>query len=550
MKPLSLLRDAGRAREILTILVRYGFSNLLEQMNVPTTLVRAVAVRGTADMNPYQRIRRVAEDLGPTFIKMGQILSTRPDLIPQPLVNELELLQDKVKPEPLDNIKAVLVSELGGQIEDSFSEFADIPIGSGSIAQVHRAVLRSTGEVVAVKVQRPGIERAIHADIDLLAWFVKEVHERIESLRPYNLPELVIALRESLRLELDFNNEARNAALFSARNPHYPKVFAPKVYEDYTSRRLLVTEFVHGMPPDKAALPKEQARELARSGADSLFHQIMAAGFFHADPHPGNILITPDGRICFIDWGIAGQLTRKMRYRLAELLDAIVHIDAERVARAAAAMNENGRHPEEEQLEIHITRVFNHYGASFRISEIGHMVVDLIYVFGQNGVKIPRDFTLLARAVLSIENTGRQLDENFDIGAAARPFIIGLTRERYRPGNIAHNLLWTVGSNLQKVGELPGDLQRIARKLERDELSINLHHRDLESFGDDVQRSANRLSLAVILGCAVIGSSIVITTGVKPLLWGYPAIGILGYVLSGFLGMWVAFDIIRHGRHR
>jgi ubiquinone biosynthesis protein len=550
VKPLNLLRDAGRAREILTILVRYGFSNLLEQLNVPTTLVRVVAVRGTADMNPYQRIRRVAEDLGPTFIKMGQILSTRPDLIPQALVNELEMLQDKVRPEPLENIKAVLRSELGGQIEDTFSEFDPVPVGSGSIAQVHRAILKSTGEVVAVKVQRPGIERAIHADLDLLAWFAKEIHERVESLRPYNLPDLVIALRESLHIEMDFNNEARNAALFSARNPHYPKVFAPKVYEDYTSRRLIVTEFVHGSAPGRATLSADMAKELARAGADSIFHQIMGAGFFHADPHPGNILITPDGRICFIDWGIAGQLTRKMRYRLAELLDAIVHIDAERVAHAAAAMNENGRHPDEEQLEVHITRVFNHYGADFRISQIGHMIVDLIYVFGQNGVKIPKDYTLLARAVLSIENTGRLLDPDFDIGAAARPFIVGLTKERYKPRNIAHNFLWSVGNNLQKVSELPGDLQRIARKLDRDELSINLHHRDLDSFGDDVQKSANRLSLAIILGSAVIGSSIVITTGIKPLLWGYSAIGILGYSLSGVLGMWVAFDILRHGKHK
>jgi ubiquinone biosynthesis protein len=411
-------------------------------------------------------------------------------------------------------------------------------------------VLRSTGETVAVKVQRPGIERAILADLDILAWFAKEAHERVESLRPYNIPEIVRTLRESLKTELDFNNEARNAALFIARNPHFPHVFAPKVYEEFTTLRLLVTEFVRGVPPGEVHLPPDKAKALARSGADSIFYQIIVSGFFHADPHPGNIIVTADGRICFIDWGIAGQLTRKMRYRLAELLDAIVHLDAERVTRAAMAMNENGRRPDEEQLEMQVTRVFNRYGADFRIAKIGHMIVDLIYAFGQNGVMIPRDYTMLARAVLSIESVGRQLDPEFDIGAAAKPFILDLARERRSPRNIAHNIAWTIEGNLQKLNELPGDVQRVLRKLDREELSVNLHLDELRSFGDDVQHSANRLSLAIILGSIVIGSSIVITTGIRPLLWGYPAIGLLGYLFSAVLGMWVAFDILRNGRHK
>jgi ubiquinone biosynthesis protein len=550
VKPFTLLRDAGRAREILTILVRYGFSNLLEQLNVPARLLSAVGAKSVPDLPPYERLRHAIEDLGPTFIKMGQILSTRPDRIPADLVAELEKLQDKVKPESFESISAVLKAELGCKIEDRFSEFDKIPVGSGSIAQVHRAILKTTGEEVAVKIQRPKIWREILADLDLIAWLAREINERVESLRPYNLPQIVEALRESLLLELDFNNEARNATLFSARNPHYPKVFAPKVYESFTTRRILVTEFVHGNPPGAITLKPEQARELARAGADSIFHQIIASGFFHADPHPGNILITPDGRIAFIDWGSAGQLTRRMRYRLAELLDAIVHMDAERVTRVAFTMNETGRRPDEELLEMQITRVINRYGADFRISKIGHMIVDLLYVFGRNGVSIPRDYTMLARALLSIENTGRQLDPDFDIGTAARPFILGLARERRRPRNIAHNLAWIIGSNLQKMSELPGDIQRVVKKLDRDELSVNLHHRDLEPFGGDVQMSANRLSLAIILGCIIIGSSIVITTGMKPRLWGYPAIGLLGYVFSGIIGMWVVIDILRSGRRR
>ncbi|MBN1403525.1 MAG: AarF/ABC1/UbiB kinase family protein [Opitutales bacterium] len=549
MRPFTLLRDAGRAREILAILVRYGFSNLLEQMGVPKPLVRAMTSREVAAMSTWQRLRHAIEDLGPTFVKLGQVLSTRPDRVPQALVEELGNLRDQVKPEPIEDILAILEAELGCSKDNHFSEFEVVPIGSGSIAQVHRATLRSTGELVAVKIQRPNIEKAIHADLEILAWMAKETHERVPSLRPYNLPEIVEALHESLRLEMDFSNEARNAALFCLRNPHGPQVFAPRVYEDYTSRRILVTELVHGTSPDRVVLPAERKRELARLGADSIFDQIIRSGFFHADPHPGNIIVTPDGRICFIDWGIAGQLTRKMRFRLAELLDAVVHLDPERVARIAVAMNETGRRPDEERLEMQVTHVFNRYG-DFRLSQIGHIIVDLIYALGQNGVRIPRAYTMLARAVISIETTGRKLDPEFDIGAAARPFILSLARERTRPRSVARHLMWSLGSNLQKINELPGDFQRIFRRLERDDLGINLHHRDLEPFGNDVQKSANRLSLAVILGASIIGSSIVITTGIKPLIGGYPAIGLVGYTFSGLLGMWVALDILRHGRHK
>jgi ubiquinone biosynthesis protein len=550
VKPFTLLRDAGRMREILAVLVKYGFSNLLEQVGVPGRLVRVVTSREVAAMSTWQRLRHAIEELGPTFVKIGQVLSTRPDRVPDELVHELEQLRDQVRPEPFANVLAVLRHELGREVEDVFATIDEVPIGSGSIAQVHRAVLKDGGDVVAVKVQRPGVERDIQADLDILAWLAREVHDRIAGMRPYNLPQIAEVLRESLLVELDFTNEARNAELFNARNPHAPHVFAPKVYDAFSTKRLIVTELVVGSPPDKVDLSPAKARELARMGADSVFNQIINSGFFHADPHPGNIIVTPDGRICFIDWGYAGQLTRKMRHRLAELIDAIVHMDAERVARVAVSMNELGRRPDEEELELRLTKVFNRHGASFRLSQLGHIIVEMIYALGLGGVRIPRAYTMLARAVVCIENTGRKLDPDFDIGAAARPFMLELARERRRPRNIARNIAWTLAGSLQKLNELPSDMQRIVRRIEREDLGINLHHKDLEPFGNDIQRSANRLSIAIILGSAVIGSSIVMTIGMQPLIWGYPAIGLAGYLFSGILGMWVVLDIMRHGRHK
>lgn len=537
-------------REIFTILVRYGFNDLLVQLNVPTRFAHAVTPRDVATLTTWQRLRRACEDLGPTFIKIGQILSTRPDVVPQPLIEELQHLRDQVKPEKIEDILAVLDAELDGVPNDFFSEFYHEPIGSGSIAQVHKARLKGSNTWVAVKIQRPGIEKAIVADIDILSWLAKEVHERVPTLRPYNLPDLVEVLREGLRLELDFNVEARNAILFNARNPYPEHVFAPIVYERFTSRRLLVTELIEGVTPNRAQLTVEQGEAIARNGGNSVFHQIMRVGFFHADPHPGNLLVTPNGKLCLIDWGLAGQLTRKMRYRLADLLDAIMRHDPEKIVRIAESMNRSNRLADEQRLEMQVTNVLDRYGTNFNVSELGHIIVDLIYAFGQNGVRLSRDYTLLARAVISIEHTGKMLDPNFDVGEVARPFLDELTWERWRPKTLLKEFGWLLESGLLKLNELPANLERILSRLEDEDLKINLNHEGLEPFGDDLQKSANRLSVAVILGAMIIGSSIVITTGVTPLLWGYPAIGIIGYVFSAFLGIWVVIDILRHGRHK
>ena len=550
MKPLTLLRITPRAREILTILVRYGFSDLLAQLNVPPGLIRAVTPREMAALTTWQRLRLAAEELGPTFVKIGQILSTRPDMVPAPLIDELQNLRDQVKPEPLADIMAVIDAELDGAVADFFSEFADTPIGSGSIAQVHRARLLTTGEAVAVKIQRPGIERAITSDIEILAWIARNVHERVPTLNPYNLPDVVEVLREGLRLELDFNNEARNAELFNARNPYGDQVFAPRVYERFTTRRLLVTELVEGVSPDRAQLLPQQAANIARNGGNSVFHQIIRVGFFHADPHPGNILITPAGRLCLIDWGLAGQLTRKMRYRLADLLEAVMQHEPERVSRIAMTMNRENRLIDEQRLEMQVTNVLDRYGNPLQIAQIGHIFVDLVYAFGQAGVRLGRDYTLLARAVVTIEHTGKRLDPGFDIGKIAKPFLDELTWERWRPRNLMRQLTWSLQNGLLKLNDLPADLQRLMRRVESEDLGINLHHKGLEPFGNDLQHSANRLSLAVILGSLIIGSSIVITTRIGPELWGYSAIGILGYLFSGLMGIWVIFDILRHGRHQ
>ena len=550
MKPFSLYRDAVRAKEIVTVLMRHGFGSLLDQINIPASWFDRFAQRREDPLTPWTRIRMVLEDLGPTFIKIGQILTTRPDILPPALIDELKSLRDQVRPEPFESISRTLKDAFGDELENTFSSIEPEPIGSGSIAQVHLATLRSTGETVAVKIQRPDIKPALTSDLEILGWLARELHERVDTYRPYNLPAVVDTLKKGLLSELDFEQEARNATLFNARNPHPEKVFAPKVHKDISSRTVLVTEHVDGIPPDQIDAPPDIRRALVEYGGASVFHQMFAVGFFHADPHPGNILVTPDHRICFLDWGMAGQLTRRMRHDLADLLAAVASSDVERIARRAIKMMDSNRMVNEQQLEMEITQVLDRYGGELNLDDAGSVILDLIFVFGSNGIDVARDYVLLAKAVLSLEKTGDALDPSFSIVSTATPFLTALTKERWAPDSLLRNLVWKLEESLSCLNALPADALRLIRRIENEDIGIRLHHRGLEDLNRTLNRSANRLVLAIIIGALIMGSSMVITTGVQPLLWGFPALGILGYLISMVFGFWIIVDIFRSGGHR
>ncbi len=490
------------------------------------------------------------EELGPTFVKMGQVLSTRTDSLPAPMIESLKQLRDRVKPESIETIRTVLESQLGTDIENVFSEFDEEPIGSGSIAQVHRAVLAETGEEVALKIQRAGIEKALTADLEILAWLAREAHERLEDVKPCNLPGVVSQLKRSLLTELDFTRESNFSDIFSSRNTFKKHVFAPKVFTEFTTEKLLVTEYVKGVSPEKFSGTEEEKKLLANQGGRSLFHQIIRIGFFHADPHPGNVIITDDGRICFIDWGMVGQLTQQMRFNLADLLKAVMARDVEHIAFRGNCMGRQLTPVDISQLEIDITRALDRFGPEINARYAGRIVLELLHVFGVNGISLADDYLMLAKAIISIDQTGVSLDPEFNVAKVAAPFIRDLEKERWQPTHLLKKLYWTLSDGLGRMVELPGNIQRVLKRIENEDISLNLHHKGLDDLTDSINKSANRLVLAVIIAALIIGSSTVITTGVEPLLWGFPAIGILGYLISFVFGVWVVFDIVRGGGHK
>jgi ubiquinone biosynthesis protein len=497
----------------------------------------------------WQRVRCACEDLGPIFVKFGQLLTARPDVLPPGLIEELKQLRDHVKPAPFTDIQPLLEEELGGKIEEYFDEFNKEAVAAGSIAQIYRARLRAGGAWVAIKVQRPDIRPIVEIDLEFIAWFARALHDELGEYRPYDLPAAMEETRAGLMREMDFTIEASNSEIFNSLNPFPGRVFAPRIYREFTTSRLIVTEWITGWPPEKAPLSDEVKRSLAIAGGNSGFHQIVISGFFHADPHGGNILITTDHRICLLDWGLVGQLARSMRYFLADLLSAIAAQDAAKIVSVVSRLSRSNRFIDAIEMEKQVTVILRKYHQIASTGEkIGDLILEMVYVFATGGIHLVKDFTLLARAVVAIESTARALDPQFNLTRAARPFLQQLARERWSPGSILKNTYDSTALVLETLQELPGDIQRVLRRFESEDISVRLMLQGMDRLDELFGSIANRIVVALIISAIVIGSSLLLAFSDKTIL-GIP-LGTFGYFLSTFLGLWIVFHILRRGRHR
>lgn len=543
------LQRAVRTNEILTILARHGFAATLGRLGRrahPTPGRIAGAPPGTGE-----RLRLAAEELGPAFVKLGQLLSARPDLVPHEILLDLRRLQDRVKPLPFAALRPVLAAGLGREPSEVFQELDEEAVAAASLAQVYFGRLPS-GEAVAVKVQKPDLRRRLEIDLDLARRLTARVQAHVPALRAIDLAGALEELRADILRELDFRQEAGNQQFFNLRLPGGGAVFAPRVFRELCSENVLVMERVDGCSAAEVdSLPRVERKRLAAAGADSLLRQVFLAGFFHGDPHPGNLLVTNDGRLCFLDWGLVGHLTPRLRLALAEFWEAAVARDAEGVVRVAMELAAEDARPNARELEREVSLVLREE-LDFESGRpaLGRAMVRLLFIFGQGGIPLARDYALMAKAILSIEETGRILDPDFDLRPHASEVLRELWIQRWGARAIARRTREAARQLLPGLGELPADLSRVVRRLGHDNLAINLHHRGLGEHDEAMKVAANRIALGVIIGALIIGSSLVVTTGASPRLFGLPALGIIGYIVSALLGLRVIWDIIRHGKHR
>ncbi len=542
----------NRFKDIILTLIKYGFGDIISRLDLQEKIFPIHSKReSVTQKSTWERIRLVFEELGPTFIKFGQLLSLRSDLIPGQLLFELSKLQDEVPPEEFSAIKDQIEKSLKSPLEDIFSDFDPDPIAAASLAQVHQARLKNEKKIVAVKVQRPGIRQLIKNDLDILAGFARHIHERIELLQVYNLPLLVEEIRKLLLSELNFEREARNIRLAQNNFKDFPSMYLPDVYPAYTSSRVLVMDMVKGIKlrnADKLCDPEKEI--LAKNGLKACLKQILVDGFFHADPHPGNIFVLDNGRLSFLDWGMVGRLTPQTRFKLISLIEGFIEKDSEMVMEVFLSLSQKKSLLYKENLHRELIELLDDYHSiPIKDINIGQLLTSITNIFHEYDIHLQSDLAIMIKAMVTSEGSARLLCPDLNIIDEARPFIRELVLKKYSPGILWRHLRQNLNNYWHLYKEMPTQLNQILNKVEQGQLSIGFEHKRLEGLQKTLSQIANRLTLGIITAAMIIGSSMIITTGVAPFLFGYPALGLIGYLFSAFFGGWLALDIIRKRRH-
>ena len=540
-------RDLGRLQEIGAVLLRHGFGDLVRRLGI---ILHWKESGDSAQLGAPQRARLALQELGPTFVKLGQILATRVDLFPPEWIAQFEKLQDQAPPAAMQEVRAQLVEDLGTAPEEAFAAFDAEPIAAGSIAQVHRARL-ADGTPVAVKVRRPGIVPVVEADLRLLARFAEILEARFPDLARFRPREVVRQFTRTLRTELDLAAECRNAERVAQNFRARPEIVVPSVYWAWTSERVNVQAFIDGTPSrDPAALDAAglDRRVLAHRGAQAMLKMVLEDGFFHADPHPGNVFYLPGNRVAFIDFGMAGHLSERRRDELVRLLDGLVGRDADAVVDilldwAGAAQVDAAK------VSLDVDAFIDRYhGLPLHELRMGAMLADLTTLLREHQLALPPDLALVLKACATLETYGRELDPEFDMVGEAAPFLQAATLERLAPASLAKRGWRASRMLLEMLSELPHDLRELLRSAKTGKLQVHVDLTSLHRFGVQLDGAANRLAVGIVTAAFIVGSAIVMTVEGGPTLLGLPFFGLLGFVGALVGGAWLLVSILRSGR--
>ena len=550
------VRSIRRYRQIITVLAGYGLGHLLEYLNLfqVVALSRRMLRRGggkAAHLSPPERLRLAMEELGPTFIKLGQLLSTRADIIPASFIKEFARLQDCVPSIPFHEIRAQIELALGCSIEERFLELEPEAIAAASIAQVHRARLISGEEVVA-KVRRPGVTEAVETDIDILMDLAYLLERHLPGSDIYDPVGVVREFAYTIRREMDLSREGHTIEKIRDNFAGDPTLYFPKVYWEATAKEVLTIEYVRGIKVnDTQALEAAglNRREIARRGAVAFLKMVLDHGFFHGDPHPGNVLIMPGNVICLLDFGMVGRLDAGLKRYLTDVLSGVIKHDVDGLVHTIIGAGEMNETLNLRSLKKGLSDFIDGYfEIPLKEIEVGRMLLEFIDLISTHRIKMHPDLTMLVKVLVIVEGMGRELDPQFDMVGHLRPFLEDALREKHSPGRLLKEMSEAAEAYLGLGRDLPREIREVLNKINRNKFRIDLEHRGLDRFSREMDRSANRLSLSLIIAALIIGSSIAMQTNHGPLLLGLPAFAFFGYLCAGVIGFWWMVAIIRSGR--
>lgn len=553
---ISVVRDLPRLHEIASVMIRYGWGDLVRVLGIGGMLERAGRVlhwHSTSEISQLDapvRIRRALEELGPTFVKLGQLLSTRVDMFPPHWIVEFEKLHSQVPAVPYDILYPDLAAALKGEPGEVFAEFNPLPLAAGSIAQVHRATLKD-GTPVVVKIRRPGIEEVIRADLRILEHAARLLESEMPDARRYDPVRIVSQFRRSLNRELDLAKEARNIDQFARHFVDDPLVKIPRVYWEFTSDRVNVQEEIVGMAgvaPDKLRASGLDPKLLAARGADTVLRMVLEHGYFHADPHPGNILFLPDNRIGIIDFGMVGMLTHPRRNQIVDMLHALTLKDEQ--AMLQVLLDWSGEAvSDEDRLAYDVTELLQNYDdLQLKDIRIGALLNDVTALMRDNNLALPADLTLLFKTLITLEGLGLQLDPEFHMIDHVTPFVVQAIKQRYTPQALLTRGRKSVRETLEVLANLPRDMRHLVRDMRRGRVRVDLDLKRLDHFGHQLDGASNRLTMGILTASLVVGSSIIMTVEGGPQLFGLPLFGLLGFLIAFFNSLWVIFSIWRSGK--
>ena len=550
-------RHLRRYRQILVVFLKYGFGDLLRSIGIHAYAgarwwkIDAGRPEPAGILSRAEAVKEALEELGPTFIKAGQFLSTRPDLLPAEFVQELTKLQDDVPAFSSSDARQIIEQELGSPLEQVFSDFQERPVAAASIGQVHAARLPDGNEVV-VKIQRPGLRAAVRVDMEIMTHLAALAEKHLVGGEIYQPALIVHELARSLERELDYNLEAANVERFAAQFAGDSTVYVPAVYRDLTTKRVLTMERVRGVKGSEVDRLEEEGldrRKIASQGFDQIMRQIFVYGFFHGDPHPGNILVLPDNIICYLDFGMMGRVSHRDRESFVDLLLAIARRDEAKAAAALLRIATPQGALDYRLLERELGEISEDYSSrALKELDFAGLLQQVMRMIVRHRLCVPPDLYLMAKALGSAEGLGRALDPEFNAMERAIPFVRRIQYKRLDPRSTTRDILDSGSEFLRLLREIPGEVREILTQVRQGRVKFEFEHCGLEPMLSTHDRISNRIAFAIVLASLVVGSALVILSGVPPTWHQIPAIGLAGFLVAGVMGFWLLVSILRGGK--